>query len=138
MFEGLTLNWWAVVVGGLICMATGMVWYNPKVFGKMWMKANGLSEDDMKGSDKMGQLYFLQFVAALVMVWVTALFVMFVNPATTADGFMLGFWLWLGFLVAGSAGLYTWPPKPLNLFVMDSIYKLINIFLVIWLVMTWK
>ena len=137
MFSGVTLNWWAVLVAAFIPMVTGMIWYNPKVFGQMWMKANGLEMDDLK-KDNIGQLYFLQFVAALVMTYVTALFVMFVNPTTAADGFMLGFWLWLGFLVAGAVGLYVWPPKPLNLFVMDSIYKLINIFLVIWLLISWK
>lgn len=137
MFSGLTLNWWSVIVASLIPMVTGMIWYNPKVFGQMWMKDNGMTADDMK-RDNMGQLYFIQFIAALVMTYVTALFVMFVHPATTSDGFMLGFWLWLGFLFAGAAGQYIFPPKPLNLFVMDSIYKLINILLVIWLLMSWK
>ncbi len=137
MFANVILNFWAVIVAALIPMVTGMIWYSPKVFGMMWMKANGMSQDDMK-KDNMSQLYFLQFIAALVMTYVIALFVMYVHPLTTADGFMLGFWLWLGFLVAGSAGQYIFPPKPANLFVMDSIYKLINIFLVIWLLMTWQ
>ena len=137
MFAGITVNWWAVIVGAIVCMVTGMIWYNPKVFGMMWMKANGLTMDDAKKGD-MTKMYGLQFIGALVMVWVLAMFVGYVNPLTTQDGFMLALWLWLGFMVAGTVGLYIFPPKPFNLFFMDSIYRLINILLVAWLLMSWK
>lgn len=137
MFTDLTLNWWAVIAGGILQMVTGMIWYNPKTFGQMWMKANGLTTENMN-KDKMGQLYFLQFIAALVFSYVLALFVAYIHPIMLKDGLILGFWLWLGFMAAGAAGLYIFPTKPFPLFAMDSLYKLINIFLLIWLFMSWR
>jgi len=138
MFANISVNWWAVIIGSVIQMVTGMIWYNPKTpTGKMWMEANAMTADS-GDRDKMGLLYFTQFVASLVIAYVTALFVAYVDPAMLKDGFVLVIWLWLGFLVAGSAGVYTFPPKPFKLFAMDSIYKLINMLLLVWLFMSWK
>jgi Protein of unknown function (DUF1761) len=38
----------AILVGGLIPMLLGYVWYHPKVLGGSWMKSLGMTEDSMK------------------------------------------------------------------------------------------
>lgn len=133
-----SVNYWAVIVGAVIAMALGMVWYGPATFGKLWMKWNGLTDADMSNKDNVGMLYLLQFVAALILTFVLAKFVVFFNVKTFADALNLGFWLWLGFLVFGSAGVYIFPPKRWQLFLFDQSYKLVNIVLVAWMLGVWR
>jgi Protein of unknown function (DUF1761) len=39
------LNWLIILSTGLIPLVVGSVWYNPKVFGTVWMKASGMTEE---------------------------------------------------------------------------------------------
>ncbi|MGB4971685.1 MAG: DUF1761 domain-containing protein, partial [Cyclobacteriaceae bacterium] len=42
------LNYWAILVSALSTFLIGGLWYSPAVFGKAWMKENGLTEEDLK------------------------------------------------------------------------------------------
>ena len=46
----MALNYLLVFLTGLIPLVTGFVWYNPKVFGNTWMRAAGLTEEQLSGS----------------------------------------------------------------------------------------
>ncbi len=131
------INYWAVIVGAVLMMVTGMLWYGPVTLGKLWMKLNGLTEADMT-KEGVGMLYLWQFIAALVMSYVLAHFVSFFKVTDFAGAWTLGFWIWLGFLVAGGAGVYIFPPKRWGLFLFDNAYKLINIVLIAWVLAIWR
>ncbi len=45
------LNFWLILVAGLIPLVTGFIWYNPKIFGTAWLKSAGLDEEKMKGAN---------------------------------------------------------------------------------------
>lgn len=47
------INWLAVVVGMVISMLSGSLWYNPKTFFPIWWKGIGKSEQDTPGSSNM-------------------------------------------------------------------------------------
>ena len=55
------INWWVVFPAGLVPMIIGFIWYNPKVLGKVWMDAAGITEEKMKGAN-MGLTFFLSYV----------------------------------------------------------------------------
>lgn len=38
-------NFYAVFVSTLVTLVVGFVWYNPKVFGTIWMKETGMTEE---------------------------------------------------------------------------------------------
>ena len=38
----------AILVAALATMLVGFVWYNPKVFGTIWMRESGITEEDAK------------------------------------------------------------------------------------------
>ena len=42
------MNWIAILVAALVPTVIGFIWYNPKVFGTAWMKASGVTEDQIK------------------------------------------------------------------------------------------
>lgn len=47
-----SINWLAVLVAGISSFVVGGIWYSPGLFGKAWMKDNGLTEDDVKKGNK--------------------------------------------------------------------------------------
>lgn len=54
-------NLLAVFLASLIPMVLGMIWYNPKVFGTIWMHEAGLTEERLKGAN-MPLVFGLSFL----------------------------------------------------------------------------
>jgi hypothetical protein len=44
-------NFYAVLVSALVTLLVGFVWYNPKVFGTIWMNETGMTEEKAKQSN---------------------------------------------------------------------------------------
>jgi hypothetical protein len=42
------MNFTAVLVAALIPLVMGFIWYNPAVFGKVWMKAIGVDPESIR------------------------------------------------------------------------------------------
>ncbi|MDX2171787.1 MAG: DUF1761 domain-containing protein [Bacteroidota bacterium] len=60
------MNILAVLVAALVPMLIGFIWYNPKVFGKAWIKASGLDEEKMKSAN-MILIFSLTFVFSFIL-----------------------------------------------------------------------
>lgn len=60
------MNLWAILVAALANFLIGGMWYSPALFGKVWMRANGFSDEDLKkGSPAV--IFGLSFVFCLIM-----------------------------------------------------------------------
>ncbi len=75
-----TLNWFAVTTAALSTFVLGGLWYSPLLFAKAWMKAGGLTEEDVKKGNPIA-IFGLSLVAAFVMSLNLALFLN--GPGTT-------------------------------------------------------
>ncbi len=59
--QTMKLNFLMIFATALVPLAIGFIYYNPKVFGNAWMKAAGLSEEQLKGGNMpliFGLTYF--------------------------------------------------------------------------------
>jgi hypothetical protein len=45
------INFYALFAAALSTLVVGFIWYNPKVFGTIWMKESGMTEEKMKGAN---------------------------------------------------------------------------------------
>ncbi len=45
------INWIAIVLATLSTLIVGFIWYNPKVFGTIWMKESGIKREGSKPND---------------------------------------------------------------------------------------
>ncbi|TDE06238.1 DUF1761 domain-containing protein [Flavobacterium hiemivividum] len=64
------INFLAFLAAALSTLVVGFVWYHPKVFGTIWMKESGMTEDKMKGSNMpviFGMAVFYAFLIAIVL-----------------------------------------------------------------------
>jgi len=57
------INFLALFLAALSTLLVGFVWYHPKVFGTIWMREAGITEDKMKGSN-MALIFGMAFVYA--------------------------------------------------------------------------
>jgi Protein of unknown function (DUF1761) len=93
------MNFIAVLVAAVVPMVIGMVWYNPKVLGKVWMRESELTEEKMKGGNMFvmfGTCVFLSFLLSMSLQFnvihqlhITSAFFDFekqIKDATTTEG----------------------------------------------------
>jgi len=55
-------------VAAIIPMVIGAVWYHPKVFGNAWMKASGVTEEQIQGGN-MPLIFGLAYVFSLILAF---------------------------------------------------------------------
>lgn len=58
----------AVLAGGLVPFIVGSLWYSKALFGNVWMRELGKTEEDIKQGN-MAVTFGLSFVMALVIAW---------------------------------------------------------------------
>ena len=58
-------NLFAILVAALSTLVVGFIWYNPKVFGTIWMRESGMTEEKMKGTNML-ILFSLSIVYAFL------------------------------------------------------------------------
>lgn len=60
------LNPLALLVAAISALVVGFIWYNPKVFGTIWMKEAGMTEENMKGAN-MAKIFIMAFIFAFIL-----------------------------------------------------------------------
>lgn len=62
-------NFLAVLVAALSSFVVGFIWYNPKVFGTIWMKESGMTEEKAKNGN-MAKIFGLTFVYSFMLAFI--------------------------------------------------------------------
>lgn len=63
------INFLALLLAALSTLVVGFIWYNPKVFGGIWMRESGMTEEKMKGAN-MAMIFGLSVVYAFFISFV--------------------------------------------------------------------
>ncbi|HLG23971.1 MAG TPA: DUF1761 domain-containing protein [Candidatus Nanoarchaeia archaeon] len=114
------VNYWAVLVCGIISMFLGFMWYGP-LFGKMWIGLMKFDKKKVEEAKKKGmeKTFVVAFVSALIMNYFLALFVGYTQAATVIEGLQTGFHIWLGFIATIMLGSILWEGKPFKLYLLN-------------------
>ena len=62
------MNFLAILVAALSSFVVGFVWYNPKVFGNIWMKEIGMTEEKARQSNML-KVFSLVFIFAFLLAF---------------------------------------------------------------------
>ena len=65
-------NWIAILLAALSTLVVGFIWYNPKVFGTIWMKETGITMDPEKKPNM-----FLMLGVSLIYAFMISLILQF-------------------------------------------------------------
>jgi hypothetical protein len=62
-------NFYAVLAAAFSSFVVGFIWYNPKVFGTIWMKEIGMTDEQAKKGN-MAKIFGLTFVYSLMLAFI--------------------------------------------------------------------
>ena len=112
------MNWLAVVVATLAFFAVGAIWYTA-LFGKIWQREVGLSEEQLAGGRNMmlvmGTCFVLEFIVCLTVGHMFD----FLEPSDRAK-MMIALGLALGVMMPATGINYLYQRKSLKLFAIDA------------------
>lgn len=121
------INWIAVVVAAVGSMVLGGLWYSPALFGKVWQREAGLTDEQLKKGN-MARIMGLSLLLAFLAAWN---FANFLGPRPS---------LVFGTMVGASAGLlwvgasfginYLFERKSFKLFAVNAGYHTLQFALI--------
>ena len=126
------VNMTAVLVAVVISFIFGWLWYGP-ILGKTWGKEMGMAMDQKPPAGVMIRGMILMLVGTFLTAWVFAhnaeawKALMSTQPPMSAvqNGFMGGFFTWLGFFLPHHLSRLAWENKSMKLFWINAVYSLL-------------
>jgi hypothetical protein len=99
------IHWVAVLVSGLVGIASGAIWFGPKTFYPAWLKAMGKPENhDPAENASMGVLFGSTFVAQFVQAIALALILSSMSNLNMGKGALVGLVAGIGIAAASALG----------------------------------
>lgn len=133
--ETMDLNYWAILVAALSTFLIGGLWYSPAVFGKAWMKENGLTEDELKKGN-MAKIFGLAFLLGLIAAINLA---MFMGPESNPMmGALWGFLAGFGWVATFVGMHYLFEHKSFKLFLINAGYSIVALTVMGLILAAWK
>ena len=106
------INLLAVLVAGVAHMVTGLVLFQPKLFGNAWARLTG---QELKPAT---QWIAAGIIGHQVIALVLAMIVYLANATTAAEGAIVGILVWIGFVVTLEIGELIWEKIQFKLFMI--------------------
>lgn len=125
------LNWWAIIVAWVMHVVVSLVWYQPFLFGKAWVKLTGKDMSPAKQWFPAGLVAHFAAVFALAVILKTAI------VTSILEGILWALLVSICFIGAMLAGELVWEKIPFRLFLIrlgDQVLTLIlaAIILILW------
>jgi hypothetical protein len=139
------VNYWAVILCGLVAMLIGFLWYGP-AFGAKWREMMGIKAADMEAAQKdpagMYRSYGIMLAGSLVMAFVLSRGIAFGNAYLgawdVATSLISAFWFWLGFIAPVTLGPVLWEKKPWMLWALNAGYYLATLLAMAAIIALWR
>lgn len=134
----ISINYLAVLVAAVASMVLGFLWYGP-LFGKAWMQLMVFDKKKIDAAKKKGmsKTFAIAFISTLIMSYVLAHFVDYIQAKTFVNGIVLGFWLWIGFFATTMLGIVLWEGKPIKLYLINAGHYLVALILMGGILAVW-
>lgn len=104
----------------------GFLWYGP-LFGKMWAKLAGIECD---GNQNKKMPVWPMLIALLNTILQVGCLAYILKMYKTCCGYDAAFVVWLGFQVPLLLSSVAWERKPVQLFVLNASFYLLNLLLI--------
>lgn len=123
----LNINYLAVIVAAIVNIVLGILWYSPIAFGEMWAKEHHISLSSMKKPTP--EQHLKSVIISLIMAFVFAILLSWLNIHTPVEGMKLGFLLWLGFVATCLYSGVIWTKVSHTSFYITAGYRLVGLLL---------
>jgi hypothetical protein len=130
----MAVNWLAVIAAALSSFVLGGIWYSA-LFAKPWMKAAGLSEEQVRNGNP-AIIFGGSFVLALI---ASATFGMFLGPQVTAlEGTLYGLCAGAAWVATSFGSTYLFEHRPMSLFLINGGYRTLQFTLIGLILGAWR
>ncbi|MCF6199866.1 MAG: DUF1761 domain-containing protein [Hyphomicrobiaceae bacterium] len=112
------INYLAVFVAAIAGFMVGGVWYGA-LFGERWMKAAGLSNEQVKGGSPLS--FVVAGLADFLMAWMLAGVIGHTaGEISLVKGLLVALFVWLGFVLTTNGVNNSFQMRPLALTIIDA------------------
>ena len=119
------LNWIEVIVGAVVAVVIGFIWYMPMVFGRRWASAIGR---ELPGPGAVSpQIYLVSVGQALVVAYVLALLAAALGATGLTDHLLLALVVWVGFVAAGGLSAVLYEGRSFEYYLITNGYALASL-----------
>lgn len=126
------LNVYAILACVVANMLLGSVWYSKLMFGKMWIKAVGKTEEEIKKSGA-GKAYMMMTVGSLVSALILSHLIVNIAAIDTVNhtlkaisGMKIATYCWLGFFLPLGIGEAAFEGKSKTLLFINGFFHLVE------------
>jgi hypothetical protein len=124
------VNYLTVLAAAFASTLLGMIWYSHPIFGNLWKKYMGWTED--KSADQkngIAKRYSISLLSSFVKAFVMAYFIKLLGITGVSGAFIISIWFWLGFIATTEIHSVLWEKKPWGLYFLNTFYNLFSFFL---------
>lgn len=114
------IDWLVIGIATLLNLLIGFVWYSRWLFGDLGKKFT-----KQEARDRL-KCIAIEFVVSFIFAFFIFMFESALQVTTVTDGMFIGFLFWLGFVTTTQISFYIWNKKPIQLFLIDSGYRLLS------------
>ncbi|HOJ18005.1 MAG: DUF1761 domain-containing protein [Ignavibacteriales bacterium] len=133
--ESMQINYIAVFVSAVLSFLVGWVWYAPFLFGKIWLKELGLSQQEIENQNML-KIFGGAFILTLIIGFNLAAFL---GPEPDFSlGLFYGALAGIGWVSASIGVVYLFSRKSLKLFLIDAGYQVVIYTLMGGIIGVWK
>src|SRR5271154_2671883 len=116
-----------ILFAGIANVIIGMIWYNPRVFGGIWMRMTSITpEQAERGKRRMPLYAFIGLLASMLIAYVMNYFGIAWGVYDWATALQLAFWCWIGFVAPVLLSTVLWERKPFRFYLINVSYWLVS------------
>ena len=126
-----------ILAAGIASMLVTWLWYNPRLFGGIWMRLENFTPEMVeRGRKRMPLMVVVGLLASMLVAWVMSYIGILLGVYDWLGAVELGFWCWLGFAAPPMLGMVLWEQKPIRLYLIIALNWLVA-FVVIALILVY-
>ena len=121
------INYWAIGVSVVLFQMLGALWWSPLLFGKAWMRALGLTKNDIETPEiNMNQAYGVSFAVTVVSAFGLAILFAQLQIDQLLQGAIAGWLIWLAFNMTSRVKARMFDETPWTVVLITDGYEMVG------------
>ncbi|MFC1608045.1 DUF1761 domain-containing protein [Candidatus Latescibacterota bacterium] len=121
-----SFNVWAVIVCFFSNMVIGALWYSPLMFGNVWLRLIGKTQDDISKEDAAKSM-MLSMIPAALMILLLEITLGFAGASSIVDALIIGSIVSVGFIGMSYMNLVLFEDRSMKLTLVNVGYMAVSL-----------
>lgn len=113
-----------ILLGAIVYILFGIVFYSKWGLGRLWVDL--VKHMQKQADNTTAVVYIGAFMSAVLIAYVIGCFANLIQAKTLSTGALIGFLVWLGFILPTTFSPVLFGKKPIEMFYLDAVFYLIT------------